>query len=227
MKIFEAIGDLGGGNYHTATDRERGAKELTEKCGYAAAALTIIPLPGSEWVAVMPLHVGMVMGIAQIYGKEVSRDSARELVLRIGATVGLSLMGSHVATTAAKVILPGLGGLLAAPFMYASTQAIGAVARLYFEQGGISDEELESVYKDTLKRARKQFDPARARSNEAKDLANAATAEAGDAAPEPATRSTADQDPVARLERLKALLDKGLIEPEEYDAVKKRVLDSI
>ena len=128
----------------------------------------------------------------------------------------------HVATTAVKMI-PFLGGVISAPFMYASTQAIGTVARIYFDRGAISDEELESVYKDTLAKARKQFDPQRATSAEAQDLASAAAE-----APAPkAAAAPADDDPVARLERLKALLDKGLIEPEEYAEVKRRVLDSI
>ena len=85
-------------------DREQKAKELAEKCGYAAAALTIFPIPLSEVVAVMPLHVGMVVATGTIYDVDVTRDSANQLILRIGATVGLSLIGSRIATTAAKVM---------------------------------------------------------------------------------------------------------------------------
>ena len=212
------------------SQREEAARDLSEKCGYAAAALTILPIPLSEVVAVMPLHVGMVVGIGNIYGADVTRDSAQHLILRIGATVGLSLLGSRIATTAAKVLLPGLGGLISAPFMYASTIAIGTVARLYFANAGeISDEEIKAAYDDEFKQAKRSFDPTRARSSSAQELAEAAAREAkGEPAAAEAPQVSGEQeDPVARLERLKALLDKGLIDQDEYDAVKKRILDTI
>lgn len=210
-------------------EREVAAKSLVEKCGYAAAALTILPIPFTEWVAVMPIHVGMVVGIGHLYGEEISRDSAKDLVLRIGGAVGLSVVGSRVAMSAAKFLLPGLGGLLGAPFMYASTIAIGAVARLYFQRSGrVSDAEIKSSYRSSLNEARKSFDPKRAQSNEAKGFAQAAAdaAQGGDAPPAP-SEPVAKEDLVTRLERLKAMLDKGLIDQAEFDAAKKRILDEV
>lgn len=202
-------------------------QDIAEKCGYAAAALTILPIPGSEIIAVMPLHVGMVVKIGQIHGVDVDRDDAQHLIMRIGATVGLSLVGSRVATTAAKIILPGLGGLISAPFMYASTIAIARVAELYFaRQGDVSEGDLKSLYKQTVKKARQSFDPTKAKSDEAKSRAEAAVAESQQDETPAAPEAGAD-DPVKRLERLKALLDQGLIEPDEYETAKRRVLDAI
>ena len=197
------------------------ARDITEKCGYAAAALTILPIPGTELLAVMPIHVGMVVKIGQIYGVDMDRDTATHLILRIGATVGLSLVGSRLATTAAKFILPGLGGLISAPFMYASTLAIGRVAEAYFQHGDLSDSRMKSIYRDTVKKAKKEFDPGRARSAEAKRQAKAAAASAN----EPTAPKS--EDPTDRLARLKALLDQGLIEAEEYAEAKRRVLSEI
>jgi len=37
----------------------------------------------------------------------------------------------------------------------------------------------------------------------------------------------ASGDPVERLERLKSLLDRGLIDQGEFEAVKKRILEAI
>jgi uncharacterized protein (DUF697 family) len=204
------------------------ARAITEKCGYAAAALTLVPIPGTEVLAVMPIHVGMVVRIGEIYGVEMDRDTAQHLIMRIGATVGLSLVGSRVATTAAKFLLPGLGGLISAPFMYASTIAIGRVAELYFANNGMTDQEMKATYNEVLKKARKEFDPKRARSAEAKQQAEAAakdTPATPDAGATPAPAAT--PGPAERLERLKALLDKGLIEQDEYDAAKAKVLSSI
>jgi uncharacterized protein (DUF697 family) len=198
---------------YTQTDQ---ARDITEKCGYAAAALTILPIPGSEVLAVMPLHVGMVVKIGQIYGVDLDRDTATHLIMRIGATVGLSLVGSRVATTAAKLLLPGLGGLISAPFMYASTIAIGRVAELYFQSGGLDDREMKAVYQETLKRAKGSFDPRRARDPEARR-----------AAEEVATPDVEEADPLAKLERLAKLRDVGALSAEEFEAAKKRILASV
>ena len=148
----------------TATPSSR-AHDLTEKCGYAAAALTLLPIPGSELIAVMPVHVGMVVKLGEIHGVDIDTDSATHLILRIGATVGLSLVGSRLATTAAKFFLPGLGGLISAPFMYASTIAIARVAELYFVHGDLSEREMRSVYRDSVKSAKQDFDPRKARTS--------------------------------------------------------------
>jgi uncharacterized protein (DUF697 family) len=219
------------------TDKDESAKSLSTKCGYAAAALTLLPIPFTE-VAVLSVHVGMVVGIGQIYGQPMTKGSATQFILRIGSTVGLSYVGKELAITAARALIPFVGsalaGLAAAPFRYATTVGLGAVARTYFKnQGEISDEDIRSIYSSSVDVAKKEFDPSKAKSQDAKDLAQAAIKagkESEAAAEQPASNSApseASDDPVARLERLKTLLDKDLIDQAEYDSVKKRVLDSI
>ncbi|MEQ1571241.1 MAG: SHOCT domain-containing protein [Myxococcota bacterium] len=192
---------------------------LVETCGYAAAALTILPIPGSEVLGVMPLHVGMVIGIAHHRGRTITRESATSLLLQIGGTVGLSLVGSRIATTAAKLILPGLGGLVAAPFMYASTLAIGSVADAFFRsEGGLSESEMRDLYNRTVREAKSSFRPERMREASAVDHAASAVAQAKE--PEP-------ESPVHKLKHAKELLEQGLISQEEFDEVKKRVLGDL
>jgi uncharacterized protein (DUF697 family) len=224
-------------------EREQRCKRLVEHCGYAAAALTLLPIPGSEIVAVMPLHVGMVIGIAEVYGVALTRQSASDLVLKIGATVGLSLIGSRAAMTAGKIILPGLGGLLAAPFMYASTVAIGAVARAYFRDGGrIAEAEMRAVYEEAAKRAKEAFDPERARSDEAQAMAKKTAAEAEPQHPSPAAggptasreatpteprRGASIDDLADRLATLAELHERGAISNADYERRKAEILDEV
>lgn len=200
--------------------------QLVERCGYATAALTVLPIPGSELIGVMPLHVGMVVGIAHHHGQDLTRETAMELVLQIGTTVGASLVGSRIATTAAKFALPGLGGFLAAPFMFASTLAIGAVADQWFRaDGSMSESEMKAVYERAMKGARSSFRADRMRDPEAMAEARSAVAEGeetGDAAP-----PSGDDDLVARLKRGKEMLEAGLIDQEEFDALKARILSEV
>lgn len=192
---------------------------LVERCGYAAAALTILPIPGSEVLGVMPLHVGMVVGIAHHHGRTITRESAMELVLQIGTTVGLSLVGSRLATTAAKFVLPGLGGIVAAPFMFASTIAIGAVADAYFRGGGrMSEDDMRDVYRRASREAKDAFRPSRMREPQAR-------ADAAQAAAEPSAEATPPEDDlVRRLRRARTMLDEGLIDQEAYDETRARIL---
>ncbi|MEZ4238117.1 MAG: hypothetical protein R3F59_18615 [Myxococcota bacterium] len=194
---------------------------LVERCGYAAAALTILPIPGSEIIGVMPLHVGMVVGIANHHGRTITRESAMELVVQIGATVGLSLVGSRLATTAAKFVLPGLGGLVAAPFMFASTLGIGAVADAYFQHGDLPRDRMREVYKDAAASARSAFRPEKMRDSDAMDLARDA-AERGKSAPAP--EAEPEPDPKERLKRAREMLDEGLIDQAQFDEVQARIL---
>jgi uncharacterized protein (DUF697 family) len=234
MGIQDMLGALDTSGMSDA-EQEAAAKALATKCAYGVAALTLIPIPLTE-VAGMSIHIGMVVGIGHIYGAQISRGSATQLLLRIGAAVGLSYVGTELAVTAGKLLIPFIGsalaGLAGAPLKFAVTIGIGAVARAYFKNNGeLSDDEIKRIYKDAAVGAKAAYDPTRAKSSSAKELAEAAVAEAkvekqgGKAAADPAAAESAD--PVARLERLKALLDKGLIEQDEYDALKKKILDAI
>lgn len=210
-------------------DRAGRIEQLTDRCGYGAAALTIIPIPGTEVLGVMPLHVGMVIGIADEYGKTVTRESAFELVTQIAATVGVSLVGSRLAMTAGKILLPGFGGLLAAPFMYASTKGIGHVATLYFEQGALSEAEMTRAYKRAQSEAKSAFDPSRAKSAEAREMAQQAQNEAGTEAPASAApKKPASVDDLAdRLAKVETLHKRGAITDAEFEKRREAILDEI
>ena len=71
-----------------------------------------------------------------------------------------------------RLLSPGLGGFIFAPIIFASTIAIGAVARVFFDRNGeLSSAEMHTIYKQTVKNARRSFDPKRAQSDTAQDMA--------------------------------------------------------
>lgn len=206
-----------------SSDVGKKADDLIEKCSYAAAAVTLFPIPGSEIVAVMPIHVGMVIGISTIYGHQMTQSSATKLVLEILATAGISLIGSRIAITTSKILLPGLGGLIGAPLIFASTMAIGAVAKAFFiNKGTIDKNEIKSIYEECVKSAKSVFDKNKMHSDDAEKMAKASVSEASADDAKAGTSS-----PVARLEQLKDMLSKGLIDQAEYDETKKRILSQM
>lgn len=181
--------------------RRARAWTLVERTGYAAAAATTIPIPGSEWIAVLPLHVGLVIGVGEIFGCALDERGAAELVKRVGAVVGLTYLGGRAITTVAKLMLPGAGGLAGAVLTFAATLGLGAVVIAFFEREGALDEgEIRELYGEALRGARKRFDPRRAVQAPAPDPALA--------------------DRLARLDRL---LESGLISPDEHADTTRRI----
>lgn len=206
-------------------EREKSASRLIETCGYAAAAATLLPIPGSEIVAVMPIHVGMIIGLSQVYGIDMSRETALELLTRIGTTVGVSFVTTRVATLFAKIALPGLGGFVGAPLIFASTLAIGAVARTFLSrEGEVSSEEMKDIYKQTVRDAKSHFDPSKMRAKDMQDLAGKAAE--GDTPDKPAEPDDSG-DLASRLTKLKELLDAGLLSEDEYNTERQRIIASI
>lgn len=201
---------------------------LIERCGYAAAALAVLPIPFSETVGVTAVHVSMVVGIARIHGIELERESAVKLVLRLGTTVGLSYLGTRVAIGLAKLVLPVLPGLVGAPLVFASTLGLGAVAKAHFASPDqeLSDDEVRDLYRAAIDKAKGRFDPTRARSDDAKKDAEALAtpvapaAAAAEPAPTPTTERALD-----RLERLRRLRDEGFLGDAEFEVASKKVLE--
>jgi uncharacterized protein (DUF697 family) len=180
------------------------ASTLIERCGYAAAALTLIPFPIAETVGVAAVHAGMVVGLARIHGVTLSAEHAAAMVLRIGGTIGVSYVGTRVVLGLAKVVLPVLPGLIGAPLVFCSTLGIGAVVGATFAAGEaqqeLSDDQVRAIYKDALAGAKARFDPRKVAEPSARAAAEAAVSQvvSGPAAtppPVPVTTPPAPRSP--------------------------------
>ncbi len=163
----------------TTADLDTDARQLILRCGYASAAVALIPIPGVVLVGVTPIHVGMVLSLGSLYGAEMGRDSAVALVARIGAAAGASYVGSRVALALGKMFIPVVPGLLGAPVIFANTLAIGAVAKSHFEgQEELDDDEVRDMYLSALADAKRQFNRRKLHTEEAKQAARQAVDEA-------------------------------------------------
>ena len=87
-------------------------------------------LPGADLPAMTLNQVRMVLSLAGIYGAEIGRERAVELVGVVGLGLGLrALARSFLRST------PGLGWLIKASTGYTGTLAVGFAAMRYFEKG--------------------------------------------------------------------------------------------
>jgi uncharacterized protein (DUF697 family) len=147
----------------TKAEREGAAREVILASSFATAGLVLQPIPGLEHGAI-PLQIAMVVGLSRVFGEELSRKRAKEVVLDIAAATGVNVVGRQALTTLAKIALPGLGGVLAAPAAFAVTYATGHAAVHYFSKGGKVDrDQLKAIFDRERKRARQHYSDERAR----------------------------------------------------------------
>jgi hypothetical protein len=87
---------------------------------------------------------------------------------------------------------------------------------------------MRGIYEDTVKHAKQVFDPARARSDEAKDIASDAAAQAkqGERPAEAGPRPSVDEL-AGRLADLEELRARGAISEADFRRRKDEILDEV
>ena len=106
-----------------ARDRKTECERIINGAATATAAIGGFTLvPGSDAVAIMPIHVGMVMALGRVYGVRISKSAAKAAIYAgLGQVMGLGgvvLLGG---------LLPGVGNLVRAGVAFSVTQGIGNI----------------------------------------------------------------------------------------------------
>jgi uncharacterized protein (DUF697 family) len=124
-------------------DRDKAARDVINMCSYAAALVAISPLPLTDVVLTLPIQTGMVATVGHIYGRKVTKATARDLILELGTTAGVGLL----ARQGIKALVPVFGAILTVAPAFAANWAIGRVAMEYFKNPGLTRENLKEVFR--------------------------------------------------------------------------------
>ncbi|MGF1510378.1 MAG: DUF697 domain-containing protein [Myxococcota bacterium] len=186
MSWLDQLAEIRETNWADATPEARGSKaeEVTVISSYAAAAAAVVPVPLAELALLLPIHTAMVMTVGHIYGRSISRAEAARVAAELGAIAGVTFAGTAALSALRKLVLPGLGGILAAPASFALTWALGQVAMEYFKNPSLSQEHLKNVFAEAMKEGRKVFsrenlDKFRSRYGDGEDVSRAAEEASG------------------------------------------------
>jgi uncharacterized protein (DUF697 family) len=154
----------------SADEKDRAAKDVIEVCSFACAGLVLQPIPGLE-TAVLPIQAAMVLALAHVYGQEISKKRATEVVLDVAAITGASIVGRQALTTLAKVFLPGLGGVLTAPYTFSVTWGTGYAAIHYLRSGGQRPDrdKIRKIFEQEKSRSKDHYSDSKARENRPED----------------------------------------------------------
>ncbi|MCS6861628.1 MAG: DUF697 domain-containing protein [Abditibacteriales bacterium] len=185
--------------------RAKAAENLIDACSIACAALAVQPVPTLE-LAIMPIQAGMVLGIGHIYGHDISRERAMEIVTEIAGAVGISIVARQTLVTISKFLAPIVAGLISAPYVFGVTRGMGKAAIYYFQHTDLDMTQIKNIFNRAKQEAETHFDPRKVE----------------EAAQE--QQQELEQDAVTRMEQLRLLRDKGLISAEEYEAKRKEIL---
>ena len=105
-------------------------EDLIHRNARQNAVIGLLPIPGADMPAITANQGRMVLGIAAVYGEELSMERARELLGVLAAGLGFRAIARQV------VKFVPLGGWVAsAAIGYAGTLAMGRATVLYFERG--------------------------------------------------------------------------------------------
>src|SRR3954469_1895521 len=122
--------------------RDKAARDVINTCSYACAVVAVSPVPFSDAVLMLPIQMAMVGTIGHIYGRKVTEAEAKDLLVEVGATLGLGML----ARQGIKALLPLLGTLLTIPAAFAANWGLGRVAMEYFKTPGVTSDHLKDIY---------------------------------------------------------------------------------
>lgn len=145
-----------------ATADPAGLDEMILKASLLNGALELLPQSLAS-MAILPLQTRLVYRIGKAYGFELDRGHIKDFL----ATLGVGLTSQYVETFGRKLIGGLLGSVMGktgkaigsaatgAGFSFASTYALGQVARRYYAGGRRLDgQALKAAFNDTLGQAR-------------------------------------------------------------------------
>ncbi len=169
-----------------------------------------IPVPIADFFAVTAIQLDMIRQLSRLYDVDFKETSGKAIIT--------SLSGASVARMGSRAIkfIPGigsiLGGVTLAILSGASTYALGEVFKSHFESGGtfldFDVSRLKRMYDEKFEKGKKVAEDLKKEQDLKEEKAK-----------------TADKDVLSRIQELASLKEKGHITVEEFELLKKKLID--
>lgn len=229
----------------TKESREKHADTIIRNHVIWSMGAGFIPVLVADIFAVSALQLDMIRQMCRVYDVNFSETQGKAIVTSLtSSTLARIGAGSLVK------LIPGLGsiigGVTVSVFAGASTYALGEVFKKHFESGGtildFDPARLRKLYKEKFEKGKKVAEEWRkdgktqAETQAEKDTPTNVTntaqpapppppAAAADPGPDP-DKMKSDKAILDRLRELADMRDKGIIEQEEFDRMKKKLIDA-
>lgn len=129
------------------------SRKIIHSVAVAAAAVAISPIPVSDVAILIPMQAGMVAKIGKIFGYDLSKYQAKEIMVVAGGGIVL-----RYAFQVLVKLVPVVGSIIGPVIAYGGTVAIGEASLAYFKSGmTITPEDLGEVFKKAKEQAKSEF----------------------------------------------------------------------
>ncbi len=214
------------------TERTEEANSIIQNHIMWSMGAGLIPVLIADVFAVSALQLDMIRQLCKVYDIDFQETQGKAIVTSLTSTALARLGAGSIIK-----LIPGvgtlLGGVTVSAFAGASTYALGEVFKKHFESGGtildFDPDRLRKYYHEKFEKGKKM---AKKMKKEAEATAEPA-AEQSTPQPKPAAQSNAKAAPkneggldvLARLKELGELKNSGVISEEEFDIMKKKLID--
>ena len=194
-----------------------------------AMGASFIPLPVIDVFAVSGLQLDMVKGLCRVYDVSFSETQGKAIVTTLTSSA-LARIGARSLIKLVPGVGSLIGGVTLSVFNGASTYALGEVFKKHFSAGGtfldFDTDRLKKYYREKFEKGKKvaeqikQEEEAKTKKTKkvnVEDVVVETPAEIGD---------VTETDVLKRLSELGELHKQGVITDEEFEAMKKKLIDS-
>lgn len=170
-----------------------------------------IPVPIVDLFAVTAIQLDMIRQISRVYDVDFKETSGKAIITSLSGT-SIARMGSR-----AVKFIPGvgsfLGGMTLAVLSGASTYAIGEVFKVHFDNGGtfldFDASRLKRMYDEKFEKGKKVAENLKKEQDTKEEIVK-----------------EAEKDPLLRIKELATLKEEGMINDEEFEQLKKKLIES-
>jgi len=197
------------------TDSKDSANSIVKNHMIWSMGAGFIPVPIADFFAVSAIQLDMIRQLCKLYDIDFKETEGKAMITALTGT-GLARLGAR-----AIKFIPGvgsvLGGVTLAVLSGASTYALGEVFKTHFETGGtfldFDPARLKKYYNEKFEKGKEMAKDIKKDQDEAKDLIIEKKS------------STKPMDAVDKLKQIAKLKDDGIITGEEFDKMKKRIIE--
>ncbi len=180
----------------------------------------LIPVPIADFFAVSAIQLDMVRQMCKLYDVDFKETEGKAVISSMTSS-GLARLGARAAIKFIPGIGTVMGGVTMAVMSGASTYALGEVFKKHFETGGtfldFDTERLSKMYREKFEKGKKVAEDIRKEQEETKKAAEKVV--------KMEAKKKNEKDVITRLKEIGELKEKGIISDEEFQAMKKKLID--
>lgn len=187
----------------------------------------IIPFPVVDVFAVSAAQLDMIRQLCRVYDVDFAETQGKAIVSSL-TTATLARVGAGSLAKLIPIVGSLVGGITNSALAGASTFALGEVFKAHFETGGtildFDTDRLKKMYKEKFEKGKRVAEEMRHQQEKKKQAMEDVAKEMDIVEPVPMEKTNKDSA-INKLKELGELKATGIINDEEFERMKKSILD--